>query len=415
MGASRWFFTMSGVILAIGAIGLGAKGLNFGIDFESGTRITTALERPATENQVRDVLAENGAPDAEVQKVNDPKLGKNVFQVSTEELQPNQVQQVRSALDKAYGVGNNFSNDSIGPTFGKSVANSAVIAIFASLIVISAYIALRFEWKYAVPVLIALSHDLLITAGVYALLGEEVTTATVAALLTILGFSLYDTIIVFDRIRENVPRMPRAAFSQIVNRSMSEVLTRSLATSFCTLLPILGLFFFGGDTLRQFAIALIIGTASGTYSSVFIAGPVLTHWKEREPVWRRRRQAICRALGEVPAYATELGGAPVDVAPKEQRRARRRLTAPDDPERGVSASEFEEMVEDISHEAETPAPASAPAPRHGRRGRRAPPPKPEPADADDTADALPEDVVMPDEERKERPKRPRNRRHGRSR
>ena len=116
-----------------------------------------------------------------------------------------------------------------------------MIAIIASLIVISAYIALRFEWKYAVPVLIALMHDLLITAGVYALTGREVTTSTVAALLTILGYSLYDTIIVFDRVRENVPRMPRAAFSQIVNRSMSEVLTRSLATSFCTLLPVLAL------------------------------------------------------------------------------------------------------------------------------------------------------------------------------
>ena len=423
MGASRWFFTMSGVILAIGAIGLGANGLNFGIDFESGTRITTALERPATENQIRDVLGENGAPDAEVQRVDDPELGDNVFQISTEELQPPQVQQVRGALDDAYGVGNNFSNDSIGPTFGESVANSAVIAIIASLIVISAYIALRFEWKYAVPVLIALSHDLLITAGVYALLGEEVTTATVAALLTILGFSLYDTIIVFDRIRENVPRMPRAAFSQIVNRSMSEVLTRSLATSFCTLLPILGLFFFGGDTLRQFAIALIIGTASGTYSSVFIAGPVLTHWKEREPVWRRRRQTILAALGEVPAYATELGGAPVDVAPKERRRSRRRLTAPDDPERGVSASEFEEMVEDISHEtadASPPGGTSTPgrrATRGGGKSRAAvdEPAPPKPAPVDDAADAQPEDVVMPDEERKERPKRPRNRRHGRSR
>ena len=321
---------------------------------------------------------------------------------------------MRAALDDAYGVGNNFSNDSIGPTFGESVANSAVIAIIASLIVISAYIALRFEWKYAVPVLIALSHDLLITAGVYALLGEEVTTATVAALLTILGFSLYDTIIVFDRIRENVPRMPRAAFSQIVNRSMSEVLTRSLATSFCTLLPILGLFFFGGDTLRQFAIALIIGTASGTYSSVFIAGPVLTHWKEREPVWRRRRQTILSALGEVPAYATELGGAPVDVAPKERRRARRRLTAPDDPERGVSASEFEEMVEDISHEtadASRPGGTSTPgrrATRGGGKSRAAvdEPAPPKPAPVDDAADAQPEDVVMPDEERKERPEAP---------
>ena len=115
---------------------------------------------------------------------------------------------------------------------------------------ISAYIALRFEWKYAIPVLIALMHDLLITAGVYSLTGREVTTATVAALLTILGYSLYDTIIVFDRVRENVPRMPRAAFSQIVNRSMSEVLTRSLATSFCTLLPVLALLLFGGETLE---------------------------------------------------------------------------------------------------------------------------------------------------------------------
>src|SRR6185369_1194874 len=117
-----------------------------------------------------------------------------------------------------------FSSTSVGPTFGKTVANNAIVAIIASLLVISAYIALRFQWKFAVPVLIALMHDLLITSGIYSLTGREVTSATVAALLTILGFSLYDTIIVFDRIRENVPRMPRAAFSQIVNRSMSEVI-----------------------------------------------------------------------------------------------------------------------------------------------------------------------------------------------
>ena len=125
-----------------------------------------------------------------------------------------------------------------------------MIAIIASLLVISAYVALRFEWKFAVPVLIALMHDLLITSGVYALTGREVTTATVAALLTILGYSLYDTIIVFDRVRENIPRMPRAAFSQIVNRSMSEVLTRSLATTSCTLMPIIALLLFGGAPAR---------------------------------------------------------------------------------------------------------------------------------------------------------------------
>jgi SecD/SecF fusion protein len=197
---------------------------------------------------------------------------------------------VESALDKRFGVRQgDFSSSSIGPTFGAQIAKTAVIAVIASLFLISLYIGLRFEFKFAVPVLIALIHDILITSGVYALTDREVTTSTVAALLTILGFSLYDTIIVFDRVRENVPRMPRAAFSQIVNRSMSEVLTRSLATSFCTALPIAALLFFGGDTLKDFAFALLVGVISGTYSSIFIASPVLTHWKEREPVYVRRR------------------------------------------------------------------------------------------------------------------------------
>jgi len=180
-------------------------------------------------------------------------------------------------------------------------------------------------------VLIALAHDLLITAGVYALTGREVTSATVAALLTILGYSLYDTIIVFDRVRENVPRMPRAAFSQIVNRSMSEVLTRSLATSFCTLLPVVSLLVFGSSTLQDFAFAMMIGIASGTYSSIFIASPVLTAWKEREPQYVRRRQRIAEVEGGlVPAFADDVQVAMLskdneteeEVAPEEVERSR---------------------------------------------------------------------------------------------
>ncbi len=204
-----------------------------------------------------------------------------------------------------------------------------MIAIIASLFLISLYIALRFEWKFAVPVLIALSHDILITSGVYALLGREVTTSTVAALLTILGYSLYDTIIVFDRIRENVPRMPRATFSQIVNRSMSEVLTRSLATSFSTLLPVSALMLFGGETLQDFAFALLVGIVSGAYSSIFIASPVLTLWKEREPVYVRRRKQIMEDNGGlVPPFATETLGddemaEPVDRESRKGRRARK--------------------------------------------------------------------------------------------
>ena len=243
------------------------------------------------------------------------------MQISTDTLRPAGVNAVNNSLQSRYGLVEQPTVESIGPTFGESVARSALIAVIASLLVIGVYMALRFEWKYAVPVLIALMHDILITAGVYSLTDREVTTSTVAALLTILGFSLYDTIIVFDRMRENVPRMPSAAFSQIVNRSMSEVIVRSLATSFCSLLPVLALFFFGGETLKDFAFALIVGTISGTYSSVFIASPVLAHWKEREPVYRKREQRIRQETGGAcRPYAVPVGGVPVDVAPAGERR-----------------------------------------------------------------------------------------------
>jgi SecD/SecF fusion protein len=187
-------------------------------------------------------------------------------------------------------------------------------ALIFSLLVICAYVALRFDPKFAVPVLIAIFHDILITAGVYSLTGKEVSSGTVAAFLTILGYSIYDTIIVFDRIRENIPRMPRAAFSQIVNRSMSEVLTRSLATSFSTLLAVTSLLVFGGATLQDFAFAMMVGIASGTYSSIFIASPVLTAWKEREPGFVRRRLRIAEVEGgRVPAFADDIEMAKLGV------------------------------------------------------------------------------------------------------
>jgi SecD/SecF fusion protein len=364
-GASKWFFSMSGVILLIGALAIAGKGLHFGIDFESGTRITASLSKPATVERVRDTVTGQGFDNVEVQTVTDPELGKNVVQIKTSSLKPPEVDKVENALRADFGL-DQSSSQSIGPTFGQSIANSALVAIIASLLVISIYIALRFEWKYAVPVLIALMHDILITSGVYALVGREVTASTVAALLTILGFSLYDTIIVFDRIRENVPRMPSAAFSQIVNRSMSEVLTRSLATSFCTALPVLALLLFGGETLKDFAFALLIGILSGTYSSVFIAAPVLVHWKEREAVYRARHERIAAEHGGlVPAYAVASGGAPVDVAPSPRRR--RAVAA--DPSQGVSREEFDDMVAQLGVE---PKPAVAPPrqrPAGGRRGR----------------------------------------------
>ncbi len=308
MGASRWFFTFSGIILLIGAVALSTKELNFGIDFESGTRITAALEKPTDESQVHESLEEAGVKNAEVQQVTVPHFGSNVFQIESAQLQPGKVHGVEKQLSADYGIAKEgFESTSVGPTFGNQVAESAVKALIFSLLVILIYVALRFEPKFAVPVLIALFHDILITGGVYALTGKEVSSGTVAAFLTILGYSLYDTIIVFDRIRENVPRMPRAAFSQIVNRSMSEVLTRSLATSFTTLLAVVSLLVFGSSTLQDFAFAMLIGIASGTYSSIFIASPVLTAWKEREPQFVRRRQRIAEVEGGlVPAFADDV-------------------------------------------------------------------------------------------------------------
>ena len=402
MGGSKWFFSASGMILLIGALAIAGKGLQFGIDFESGTRIRASLERPATVDQVRGAVSSQGFDNVEVLTVTDPDLGKNVVQISTASLAPPQVDRVESVLDGRFGLAQSSSN-SIGPTFGQSIANSAIVAIIASLLVIGLYIALRFQWKFAVPVLIALAHDILITGGVYALVGREVTASTVAALLTILGFSLYDTIIVFDRIRENIPRMPSATFSQIVNRSMSEVIVRSLATSFCTLLPVLALMLFGGETLKDFAFALLVGVASGAYSSVFIASPVLVHWKEREPIYKARTARILAEHGSIPAYATAASGEHADVAPEQ----RRRRPVASDPAEGVSQEEFEEMVANLGVDStsEGVAPArGAGRPAGGRRARSAGNGGTQPERPDDGGD-----------QGEDKPRKPRNPKHGRPR
>ncbi|MBK8294985.1 MAG: protein translocase subunit SecD [Solirubrobacterales bacterium] len=307
MGNAKWLFAISGVILLIGAMALTTKGLNFGIDFESGTRIEVALDKDVSPDELRSAVAGEGLADAEIQQVDNPVLCQNAFQIQSDTLDPNELAAVEKTLEDDFGISKDgFNSTSVGPTFGASVARSALLAVAFSLLLITGYVAIRFEPKYSVPILIAIMHDILIALGVYALIGAEVSSATVAAFLTILGYSLYDTIIVFDRIRENQPKMPRATFSQITNKSMSEVMTRSLATSLCTLLGVASLLVFGGETLRAFAIAILVGIASGTYSSIFIASPVLALWKEREPGFRRRRRQQIETQGSVPAFASDL-------------------------------------------------------------------------------------------------------------
>jgi SecD/SecF fusion protein len=387
-GASRWFFSMSGTILAIGAISLATQQLNLGIDFTSGANVTASLQRAATVDDVRNALEKaniKNASSAEIQSVTNDKLGPNAIEIQGK-IPVGQVNgTLKNALDQSFGLrggDNGFQSTTVGPTFGAEVARSAVTAIVFSLLVISAYVAIRFEPKYAIPVIIALFHDILITGGVYSLTGREVTSGTVAAFLTILGYSMYDTVIVFDRIRENVPRMPRAAFSQIANRSMSEVLTRSLITGSSTVFLITVLYLFGGATLKDFAFAMGIGVLSGAYSSIFIATPVLTHWKEREPAYRARRGRLIEEMGHVPTFPEEnvvakvVDGEPAPAAPAPSR-------------------------------AELPAPAEpvGPAPEDGADG------------ADEAPEAEPEPLVTsaPSEPRPARSERQRKRRQQRRR
>lgn len=350
-GASRWFFAISGAILLISAFSFATKQLNFGIDFESGAKIEVALGPDATVDSIRDSLSQAGVDDPEslkIQEVENPDFGTNVFQIQgkieTDDASSGQgnVADVQNQLDQDFGYEKNaqdsFQSTTVGPTFGEQVARSAAYAIVFSLLLIAAYVAFRFEAKYAVPVMLAVIHDILITAGVYSLLGREVSSATVAAFLTILGYSLYDTVIVFDRVRENVPRLPRATFAQIANRSLSEVLTRSLITGLSTVFLITVILIFGGETLRDFAFAMMVGVLSGTYSSILIATPILIHWKEREPAYRARAARIKEQMGYVPAFPEEnevarVGdgdgdgdggdGASEDRPPGETSRARR--------------------------------------------------------------------------------------------
>ena len=382
MGNSRWFFSFSGAILAAGAIAIATLGINFGIDFESGTRITAPLQQAASVDEVRATLEPLGYARRRGPGVDDPELGENVVQIEVAQLDPGEVTRSRRRSTRTTGwPGADFYASSVGPTFGEQIARTAVLAVIASLLLISLYIGFRFEWKFAVPVLIALAHDLLITAGIYALFEREVTTATVAALLTILGYSLYDTVIVFDRIRENVPRMPRATFSQIANRSMSEVFTRSLATSFVVLMPVGSLLLFGGETLKDFAFALLVGVISGAYSSIFIATPVLVEWKEREQTYMRRRRLMLQEHGgHIPAFATGSLGraarrAAAAAATRRARGARGRAsTRPRRP--GAAAAEPPSARHASSGARPRAAPALDHATTQARRPAAAPPPGP---------------------------------------
>jgi SecD/SecF fusion protein len=289
IGRRRIWFAISGVVMAISIFAIAFKGLNLGIDFEGGTQISFKTAQPVALEDVRAEAERIGQGNASIQgRGAEQNGGYTNFQIRTESLTQPESARLQSSLEDAVDA-TAFGTKNVSESFGRQIANSALFAIFVSLLLIVVYISLRFQWKFAMPVMIALLHDVLITVGIYALVGREVTTSTVAAILTVLGYSIYDTIIIFDRIRENIPLMKRSSFRVIGNVSLWETIPRSLATTFITLLPIASLYFFGGDTLKDFAFALLVGIGSGAYSSIFIAAPLLAALKEREPEYARRR------------------------------------------------------------------------------------------------------------------------------
>ena len=346
MGRMKLWFTISGVVLLIGIVSLGVRGLNLGIDFKGGVQISFTTAKPTSLSDVRSAMQEAGHADAIVQGRGTQTGSESFrsFQVALKKLKPAEQTNVQNDL-KNNVQANGVSVKNVSASFGRQIAKSAVIAILFSLLVITLYITIRFRGiAFAIPVILAMIHDVLITIGVYSVTGREVTENTVAAVLTVLGYSIYDTIIIFDRIRENIPIMRRAPLPTIVNVSLWETIRRSLATTFITLLPVLSLFFFGGATLKDFAFALLVGITSGAYSSIFIAAPMLTLWKQREPEYARRkaepgpvetREEILaeaeEAAAEEPAPETPvdavIAGAE-DAAAKLERRRQRRKSRP---------------------------------------------------------------------------------------
>lgn len=311
-----------------------ARPFNLSIDFTGGVLVTVEDKANATVDEVRADLREVGFADARVQLTGNED--ESFVQVQTEELDPDSQDNLVSAVAAAAGADVNDVNvDAVGPTFGAEVTRRSIEALAVFLVVVSLFIAWRFEWKMALAALAALFHDLIIAGGIYAAIGFVVTPSTIIAVLTILGYSLYDTVVVFDKVTENVEGADaKTTYSSIINLSMNQVLMRSINTSLTSLLPVgslllVGFLAIGAETLREFALALFIGIALGTYSSLFVAAPLLSRWKEREPNWERHRRKAEKADGDDhELIATEVAPDVTSVTnaapkPPKQRRKRR--------------------------------------------------------------------------------------------
>ena len=286
VGKRRRWYAISGVFLVLALVGLFGRGLNLGIEFKGGSEFTIPSST-ATVQQARDSAKAAGIADPIVTEV-----GQNKIRIQSPALTPAESAKVTAQLSKDLGVKQgDIGVTLIGPTWGAEITKHALQGLAVFLVLVVLFLSLYFEWRLAVAALVALVHDLLITVGIYALTGFEVTPATVIGILTILGFSLYDTVVVFDKVRENTKGITsgnRMTYSDAANLALNQTLVRSINTSVVALLPvaailIIGVGLLGAGTLKDLALALFVGTAAGTYSSIFIATPVACQLQEQRP------------------------------------------------------------------------------------------------------------------------------------
>lgn len=298
LGKRKIAYAFSGSLILIGLISLVIHGgPKYGIDFTGGTSLQLKFEKPITAADLRRSLSDIGFGDAEIKRIGEPEDNEFIIRV----------EQIGEGAEVADIMEQEFSKDfpdnpydirsavEIGPKIGGELRRAAVVAILVSLLGILIYISARFEFKFAVGAVVALFHDVLITLGVFSLLNLEISLAVVAAFLTIVGYSLNDTIVVFDRIRENVKVIRRETPEAIMNISLNQTLSRTVITSLTTLIVVVVLYILGGEVIHNFSFALIVGVVIGTYSSIFVASPVVLEWVNKTASKKRGQKTLLRA------------------------------------------------------------------------------------------------------------------------
>ncbi|MEV0642609.1 protein translocase subunit SecF [Streptomyces sp. NPDC050619] len=296
VGNRKIWYGISILITITAIVGLAVRGLNMGIEFQGGAVFTTPKSTPASVSQAETYAEEASGHDAIVQK-----LGNGSMRIQIAGLDTDKSNQVKAELAKDLKVDSeNINADLVGPSWGEQIANKAWQGLGIFLVLVVIYLAIAFEWRMAVAAFVALIHDITITVGIYALVGFEVTPGTVIGLLTILGYSLYDTVVVFDSLKEqtkNITKQTRWTYSDVANRSINSTLVRSINTTVVALLPVAGLLFIGGGVLgagmlNDISLSLFVGLAAGAYSSIFIATPLVADLKEREPQMKALRKRV---------------------------------------------------------------------------------------------------------------------------